>query len=417
MVTLSSVKKYSKKAVRTVKNEGLVSLGIKSLQKIQKRQQSQSTVAEKKKQFISLVDRENVMLADWSGSPYKHDHVIKRNAKRIAWIMSPPAGGGGHQNIFRFIDFLDKRGYKNDVYLYSTFDDTTIDQAHLNTQKYSNAKNTKFYYYDKNLSIDADVLFATGWETAYPAFNHRTAALKFYFVQDFEPLFYPMGTEYILAENTYKFGFQGITAGGWLAKKLKSEYGMKTDNYDFGANQDLYRVTNTAERKCVFFYARPVTERRGFDLGLMALELFHEEMPDYEIHMAGWDVSEWNVPFPYVNHGAMPMSELNGVYNNSAAALVMSLTNMSLLPLELLASGTVPVVNKGDNNTLVSNNENIVYVEPSPQALADALVAAVKANNSSQLSKSISESVPRDGWDISGEKFISIIENEINHGK
>jgi hypothetical protein len=34
---------------------------------------------------------------------------------------------------------------------------------------------------------------------------------------DFEPWFYPMGTDYVLAENTYRFNFYGFTAGNCRA--------------------------------------------------------------------------------------------------------------------------------------------------------------------------------------------------------
>ena len=37
-------------------------------------------------------------------------------------------------------------------------------------------------------NIDLDVLFATGWETAYPVFNMKTNAHKMYFVQDYEQM-------------------------------------------------------------------------------------------------------------------------------------------------------------------------------------------------------------------------------------
>ena len=142
-----------------------------------------------------------------------------------------------------------------------------------------------------------------------------------YFVQDFEPLFYPMGTNYILAENTYKFGLYGVTAGGWLYSKLKKEYGMDCDYYDFGSDPINYKLTNTKERKEIFFYARPVTERRGFDLGIMALEIFHKKHPEYIINLAGWDVSMHDVPFPYVNHGALKLKDLHKIYNRCAASL------------------------------------------------------------------------------------------------
>jgi hypothetical protein len=127
------------------------------------------------------------MAANWSEEPYAGK--TKKTAKSpltINWIMSPPGGGGGHQNIFRFISLLDKMGHKNNIYLYSTFDDMTIAQAKENVSSYSSAKNLTFKKYDGNM-VESDVLFATGWETAYPAFNAKTNARKMYFIQDFEP--------------------------------------------------------------------------------------------------------------------------------------------------------------------------------------------------------------------------------------
>lgn len=411
---MSKLKKYSRKAVTLLKNEGALSLGIKTLQKLQKHQQKNSKDHTKKENFVSLVDRQSVMDADWTSKPYKKPKHKSKSPYIINWVMSPPGSGGGHQNIFRFIEILDKLGHKNNVYLYSTQDDMSIAQARENVKSYCEATKLSFYDYKKSKILESDILFATGWETAYPVFNEKTNAHKMYFVQDFEPLFYPMGTNYILAENTYKFGFTGVTAGGWLDKKLTKEYGMKCDHYEFGADPRYYKLTNNKKRKEIFFYARPVTERRGFDLGIMALEIFHKKMPDYTINMAGWDVSGWDIPFPYVNHKILKMQDLSDIYNKSATALVISLTNMSLLPLELLACGTIPVVNDASNNRMVSDNKFIAYTDPSPEALADRLIEIVTKTNLIAYAKEASNSVALNGWDIAGDKFMEILKRELS---
>jgi glycosyltransferase involved in cell wall biosynthesis len=381
------------------------------LTKLQKRQIQRSEDPQLKKKFISLVDRDQVMRADWTSQGNPSLPVARSHSKpyTINWIMSPPSGGGGHQNIFRFIEFLDRQGHTNNVYIYSTFDDMTLAQARENVSAYCSAEKLKFFRYGDH-EIKGDILFATGWETAYPVFNERTDARKLYFIQDFEPLFYPMGTDYILAENTYRFGFHGITAGGWLSNKLSTEYGMTTDHYDFGAEKSLYKFENKNKRKKIFFYARPVTERRGFDLGVMVLELFHQERPEYEIVMAGWDVSEYDIPFPYVNQKALPIDELSDVYNECAAALVLSLTNMSLLPLELLACGAIPVVNEGQNNRLVSDNPFIAYTDASPRALANEMIKIVDNVDSVAYAEKAAKSVQGASWEVSGEKFVAIID-------
>lgn len=408
-----NIKNNIQKTVRILKQEGILSLAQKGINKAQIYRRRHTTNSSIKKQFTSLVDRKNVMDADWSNHPYEKSKLRKKPPYVVSWVMSPPSTGGGHQNIFRFIEYIDKLGYINKIYLYSRFDHMTVEQARQNVRSYCKAKNVEFYYFDKKAG-DADIVFATGWETAYPVFNLKTEGHKMYFVQDFEPYFYPIGTDYILAENTYRFGFFGIAAGGFLERKLSHDYGMRTVHYDFGANKKIYKVINRNERKDIFFYARPVTERRGFDLGIMALEIFHKKMPNYTIHFAGWDVSEWDIPFPYINHGAVNISELPDIYNQCAAALVISLTNMSLLPLELLASGTIPVVNDGDNNVLVSNNKYIRYAHSSPEALADALVKTVTMKNLSVYADEAANSVPDDGWDIAGKVFASTLEKEVS---
>ncbi|MGC1176993.1 MAG: hypothetical protein WA843_02885 [Candidatus Saccharimonadales bacterium] len=331
--------------------------------------------------------------------------------------MSPPgASGGGHQNIFRFIKYLDSKGYKNLIYLYSTNDHSTPKQIKTRIKGFYDLDLEKVQRLKAGGSIDkGDAIFATGWETAYPVFNTPRNVKKFYFVQDFEPLFYPMGSEYVLAENTYKLGLIGITAGGWLSQKLKKEYDMKCHHYEFGSEPKLYNFTNEKKRKEVFFYARPITARRGFELGLMTLQKFHQMNPDYIINLAGWDVSEYEVPFPYVNHKALKLEELSNLYNRCAVGLVISLTNMSLLPLELLATGVIPVVNDGQNNRTVSDNDYIKYAAPSPDALAKAMDEIVNAKDAPEYAKNAAASVKQNGWGNSVEKFLKVLEEEL-HG-
>ena len=400
-----------KKIAQYIKIHGVKKFGKTALNKIfgkNLQETNQLSVNQK----IKIQFNKDIIVADYIKNKYTPTKK-NRKTKHIAWIIPPVSNGGGHQNIFRFVKFFEDAGFKNDIYIYRT-DYVEMDLADQRrvVNGYCPAKNLTFYNYSGEIR-PADVLFATSWETAYAAFNVKTHALKYYFVQDFEPTFYGIGTNYVLAENTYKFGFHGISAGKWLPNKWET-YGMKTEGYDFGADKDIYKLTNKGSRKAVFFYARPFTERRGFDLGIMALYLFHEQMPDYEIYMAGEDVSGYDIPFPYKNLGnIINISELNDVYNKSAAALVLSLTNMSLLPLELMASGTIPVVNSGDNNTQVVDNQNIVYAEASPIELAKALVSSSKKNSESQISRKLNTEVERDVWQKSGEKVVKIVERDL----
>lgn len=365
--------------------------------------------------FVSLSDAAQV---DWTIRPEQLLHSIKVDSGPIdiAWIMSPPgAESGGHQNIFRFINFAEQAGHKCTVYLYQAeseeIDVSRVSNIISHSDAYPKVK-AQIKKYDSLLGVhgDTQAIFATGWETAYPSYLDRSSAKRFYFIQDYEPSFFPMGSDALLAENSYRFGFHGITAGPWLAHTVSEKYGMRADFFDFAVDKEIYSLTNTQRRKEIFFYARPVTPRRAFEFGLVTLKDFAMLRPDITINLAGWDVSDWEIPFPHVNLSSMPLSELNQVYNRCAAGLVLSLTNMSLLPLELISSGVTPVVNDAPNNRMVSDNPFIEYVPASPAAIARKLVEVVEREDAIERSIAMSRSVKNIDWSDSAKQFLDALE-------
>lgn len=346
--------------------------------------------------------------------------IKSRNGRhpKIAWIMPPPGkGSGGHLNIFRFIEYAERAGYTCSIYIYVDSKPISIEAIRLTMgDSYPPVKALQdMHWLDSGVDFDNSVgaIVSTSWETAYASYNLNSKARRLYFVQDFEPYFYPVGGMYTLAENTYKMGFYGITAGDWLKNKLSEEYGMQTESFGFGSDPKTYRFSNAGKRKEIFYYARPYTERRGFEVGILALDIFHKMHPSYTINLVGWDVSNYQIPFPYKNLKVLEASELSALYNRCVAGLVLSYTNMSLLPLELLACGTIPVVNDAPNNRLVSNNKYIAYAENNPQSIAKKLSDAVTRKEAASYAKKASESTQKDSWDTQGRKFISILEKVV----
>lgn len=368
-----------------------------------------------------LVADDDAARVDWTspGANLTEPITVSESSLELAWIMSPPGrGSGGHQNLFRFIAFAEQAGHRCTVYLYSSATtEPSLAEARAVVAESSAypTVNAEFVAYDRERGVAAGThaILATGWETAYPSFLDASRARRFYFVQDFEPSFYSLGSEYVLAENTYRFGFHGITAGGWLADKLSREYGMTTDKFDFAADTRHYSVTNPEARSEVFFYARPVTARRAFEFGTLVLEEFARLKPDVTINLAGWDLTGWKVPFAHVNHGSLDLEMLNGLYNRCAAGLVLSLSNMSLLPLELIASGVVPVVNDGPNNRLVSDNPFIEYVPTSPGAMARRMVEVLDRPDAADRVRAMPGSLGTPDWSESGRQFLAALERGV----
>ena len=247
---------------------------------------------------------------------------------------------------------------------------------------------------------DAHAVVATAWQTAYPVFNARSAGRRFYFVQDYEPYFYPMGSNAVFAENTYRMGFHGITAGRWLAEKLRADFGMPADHFPFGCDTEKYCLKPTSPRSGIAFYARIGNARRAVELGMLALELFARRQPDCDIHVYGERIED--LSFRRVNHGLVSPPQLNEIYNRSFGGLSLSLTNVSLVPHEMLSAGCIPVVNDAEHNRIVLDNPYVRYAEPTPQALAAALEEIVTAPNFADLSRRGAESVVSVGWDDAG---------------
>jgi glycosyltransferase involved in cell wall biosynthesis len=133
--------------------------------------------------------------------------------------------------------------------------------------------------------------------------------------------------------------------------------------------------------------------------------------------MVGYDVSSYKIPFPYRNLKTLELEQLNELYNQCVAGLVLSFTNMSLLPLELLKSGTIPVVNSGENNSLVSDNKYIAYASADPVSIADKLSAVVTRKDSPIYAGQAAKSVKAISWDEAGRNFVEIMERETRNSE
>ncbi|QAY71688.1 glycosyltransferase family 1 protein [Xylanimonas protaetiae] len=415
---LNTVRRLSRASVRTVRQEGVGSLVRKATMLVRGRVGDTAVAA------VSLVSHRHELgklplmpqLADVLtvdlDKPAATPSLREPGARlSIVWV-TPPVGarGGGHTTISRFAKYFQAQGH--DV-SFAVYENNTMPQ----TSDAARAMLKKSYGLDVDVvGMDelggADVIIATSWETAYGVYNAPDTAHKFYFVQDFEPSFFGVGSRYKLAEATYRFGFYGITAGKWLTQRV-AEYGMEADWFDFGADLDVYAPPSGAvvtKKKQIAFYARPSTERRGFELGMLALEVFANRHPEYEIVIFGSDLVGWHVPFPHTNLGLVEEHQLAEIYHESVACLVLSLTNVSLLPLELVAAGCVAVVNEGENNTMVLGHvDGIEYTDALPTSLAAGLSRAVERADAESWAAHIAASVGDRSWQQGVEKVEKII--------
>jgi glycosyltransferase involved in cell wall biosynthesis len=221
---------------------------------------------------------------------------------------------------------------------------------------------------------------ATSWGTAYPILASRASGVRCYFVSDFEPAFYAAGSEAMLAEATYRFGFHGVTSGRWLAELLRRDHGMTAEHFDFACDLEHYVLhphSDAAEaRTGVCYYCRPSTPRRAHELAVAALDLFATRHPEVDVHLFG--EPSGRLGFRATHHGFLDPAGLARLYNRCVAGLVLSATNVSLVPHEMLGCGCIPLVNDAEHNRVVLDNPHVAYAPATPFELAAALDALVR---------------------------------------
>lgn len=333
----------------------------------------------------------------------------------VAWVDVPPSqGSGGQTTVYRMVQALEAAGHRCTVYL--------LDQHGWSLEQHRATVRTWWPGVQAELRDvadgieDAHAIVATCWESVYPVIASPARGARLYFVQDFEPLFHPAGSEYLLAEATYRFGMHGITAGRWLAQKLAQDYSMGADSFDFGCDVETYRLDPAApptERPAICYYCRPSTPRRAHALALAALDLFAETHPDVEIHLYGERLGP--VPFAVTQHGLLTPAELARLYRRCVAGLTLSATNVSLVPHEMLAAGCLPVVNDAEHNRVVLANDHVVYARATPFDLAAALVALVDRpfDQRTQAALAASRSVAGTSWAAAGRRVEQVVRERV----
>lgn len=309
--------------------------------------------------------------------------VGQASVNTINWVIPPfSQGGGGHLNIFRFVSYLEKMGFECNIIIMGSWRPVSAakqsERAEKEIKKWFFPLRGRVYVGMEN-APPAYYTIATTWRTAYAVRNFGATRHRCYFIQDFEPWFYAAGAEYAFAEDTYRFGFIGITAGTWLKSKIAADYGMETYSVGFSYDRDIYRQMPRREPdvKRVFFYSRPSTPHRGFELGLLVLAEVVRRLPDIKVVFAGLDLSSYHIPFEHQNAGLVSLSELPDLYSQCDVALVLSCTNLSLLPLEIMACGTPVVSNTGPWTEWLLNDQNACLATPTIDALANAVCSVL----------------------------------------
>lgn len=304
--------------------------------------------------------------------------TFDQSKMKIHWVVPAFApGGGGHMTIFRMVHFLEIAGHEQTLWINDPNPLDTVESVYQMLENHFQHFTGDIRFVDETLEdAEGDAIIATDCWTVYPVMAASNFKRRFYFVQDFEPSFHPMGANYLLADQTYHQDLDCLCASPWLAQRMEHDYGRWARHFWLAADQRIYHPAEQKpknKKPRIAVYARHFTARRAVELAFMALEKLADDRFKFAVDFFGAPLDFTRAPFEFVDHGVASQEELARIFQKADVGLVFSATNYSLVPQEMMASG-LPIVELDVESTRAIFPDDVVTLaKPHPVAIADAL--------------------------------------------
>jgi glycosyltransferase involved in cell wall biosynthesis len=306
--------------------------------------------------------------------------------KRALWVMPDfhRVHNGGPNTILRHAHYLADQGVHNTIVINNGSIHKSADEISRKVAKvFGNHSNVEFMVNATNRPLlpellpDSDICFATVWHSAYTLSKYHRTKAKFYFIQDYEALFYPADHESGMADQTYQMGFIGLFNTPGLAEAVRQHHPIEGKDFIPGVDTDVFypplnRPSN--DYKKIFFYGRPQVPRNGYPLGIAGLREIQNRFPDVEIFIAGHleDYHSTGLRAHYLDYQDYRCT--GNLYRSCDFVLGFMFTpHPSYIPLQAMMCGTIPIcIDNPYIRWIIRDKVNAMAVRPSPQAIYEA---------------------------------------------
>lgn len=344
--------------------------------------------------------------------------------KRIRWLLcnfTHPYGGVF--TALRIADHMESRGWKNEIVVYDAPDFSIEPQWETAARYFPHLKKEQFFAADPQTLPPVRAAVATFWTSAYALLKLRNVREKYYLIQDYEPAFYPAGTEYALAENTYRMPFHRIYNTKGLADFIEGQYplfsGARSMHFTPAVDERYRFVKKPLTRPVrVLFYARPDTPRNAFSLMLAFARALKKRYGErVSLTAAG---AAFSKEMRALCGGVFEFSEIQpyeslpAFYASFHFVVCFMLTkHPSYLPLEAMACGCAVLTNKnGANNWLLRDGENCLLTEAAVTPLMHAFSRGLDEKVYERITAGGRETVERFSWAEAVERTEAFFENK-----
>ncbi|MDC0603414.1 glycosyltransferase [Aliiglaciecola sp.] len=342
----------------------------------------------------------------------------------IHWVIPDfGLGAGGHMTIFRMVRFLEEFGHRQTIWIQNAQNYVTpaIAKQVINNNYQEIGEGVIVQFLPEDVAwISGDVVIATDCWTVFPVHAMSKFKERFYLIQDWEPMFHPVGDSHLIAQLTYSMGFNALCAGEWLYSKAR-EAGMWARSWKLATDKKIYfpaeEPVDNGDLLHVAFYARAYTPRRAVMMGVAALQELDRRGVNLHVSFFGENGVNFNVSFSHEYLGIMSPDELGELYRKSDVGMVFSATNYSLIPLEMMGCA-LPVLELDVESTRAVFDESFIeLVKPDPLAIADRLESLAKNPESirEKSAKALDYALSLD-WEESARSLEQGIFDKLKHG-
>jgi len=354
------------------------------------------------------------------------DNTYNARKLKIDWVIPDfTPGGGGHTTIFRIIKLLDLKGHQQKIWIDTSHplrnDKESLEMIFKNFQI---IRASVSYINESSLfnNSHGDIVFATSYDTVFSVMTLKKFKRHFYFVQDYESLFHPMGANYLAAELTYKQDIDCICASPWLEKKM-SNFGRWAKIFWLAADKNIYfpsKNKNFNKIPRIVFYARRYTARRVVEFGLMALLELNRRGIIFHVDLINGNCLEntYVLPFSNISYDILTQEQLGDLYRKADIGIVFSATNYSLVPQEMMCCGLPVVELDGESTRAIFPSTVVTFAEPEPKKIADAIYHLISDADYRGLQiEKANEWVSQFSWEKSADMIEEAILERLNELK
>jgi glycosyltransferase involved in cell wall biosynthesis len=348
--------------------------------------------------------------------------------KTINWFLPTfERAYGGINTILRFADYFHShKNIRNTFVICGPEKNGVANAKEAITQAYPNLSTENILQLTTGNSVNlpyADISIASYWTTAYHLLKFNNTKGKFYFIQDYEPLFFPAGFTYGLAEATYRFGFHAIINTLGLCSEYQKTYSTPTAYFTPSVDSEVFypsKIETPKQNKpfTIFFYGRP-NPRNAFELGLLALKQIKKKYGDQvKIYSAGanWSRKTYDREGNIENLGVLPYKKTADLYRSCNLGVVFMFTkHPSYLPFELMACGCPVLMNTNAATAwLLEDNINCALTEPTVSSVCERIETLIaNPDLCRQISINGLKTVQRTNWQEEIERIYSFITKSI----